>query len=77
MDCVSFELSKLIAMNTSENKFYRLAIADKWLILLVLLLAVTLALFVLDYFPYPFGIIILSAAILARLSGIYMMTKHR
>ena len=48
----------------------RLAYMDKWLIALVLLLVITLALFVLDYFPYPFGIIILSAAILARLSSI-------
>jgi len=43
---------------------------------LVLLLVVTLSLFLLDYFPYPFGIIILSAAILARLSGIFMMKKR-
>jgi len=49
--------------------------ADKWLILFVLLLVVTLVLFVLDYFPYPYGIMILIAAIFARLSGIYMMKK--
>jgi hypothetical protein len=66
----------IIAMKISENKSYRLAIADKWLILFVLLLMVTLALFILGYFPYPYGFIILSAAILARLSGIYMMKKH-
>jgi hypothetical protein len=30
----------------------------------------------LDYFPYPFGIVILVAAILARLSAISMMKKH-
>jgi len=63
-------------MKISESKSYRLAIVDKWLILFVLLLVVTLALFVLDYYPYPYGIIILSAAILARLSGIYMMKKN-
>ena len=62
-------------MKISGNQSDRAAIADKWLILLVLLLVVSLALFLLDYFPYPFGIIILSAAILARLSGIYMMNK--
>jgi len=62
-------------MKLSENQSVRLAIADRWLILLVLLLVVTLGLFLLDYFPYPFGIIILSAAILARLSSIYMMKK--
>jgi hypothetical protein len=66
----------LIAMKISDNKSYRLAILDKWLILFVLLLVVTLGLFVLDYFPYPYGIMILSAAILARLSGIYMNNKH-
>jgi hypothetical protein len=63
-------------MKISENQSVRLAIADRWLILLVLLLVVTLGLFLLDYFPYPFGIIILSAAILARLSGIFMMKKR-
>ena len=62
-------------MKISENQSVRLAIADRWLILLVLLLVVSLGLFLLDYFPYPFGIIILSAAILARLSSIYMMKK--
>jgi hypothetical protein len=39
----------------------------------VLLLLVTLTLFVLDYFPYPYGIMILSAAVLARLSTIVMV----
>ena len=63
-------------MKISENQSVKLAIADRWLILLVLLLLVTLGLFLLDYFPYPFGIIILSAAILARLSGIFMMKKR-
>ncbi len=60
-------------MRITENKFGKLAIVDKWLILFVLLLLVTLTLFVLDYFPYPYGIMILSAAILARLSAIVMM----
>ena len=41
---------------------------DKWLILFLLLLFVTVALFVLGYFPYPIGIMILAVAILARLS---------
>ena len=63
-------------MRITEYKFYKQAVVDKWLILFVLLLLATLALFVLDYFPYPYGFIILSAAILARLSGIYMMKKH-
>jgi hypothetical protein len=63
-------------MKISENKSDIPAIVDKWLILFVLLLVVTLALFILGYFPYPYGFIILSAAILARLSGIYMMKKH-
>jgi hypothetical protein len=62
-------------MKMSGNQSYRPAILDKWLILLVLLLVLTLGLFLLDYFPYPFGIIILSAAVLARLSSIYMMNK--
>ena len=60
-------------MKRSENKSYKPAIVDKWLILFVLLLVVTVALFVLDYFPYPFGIMILSAAVVARLFSIYMM----
>lgn len=62
-------------MRKTENEFGKLAIVDKWLILFVLLLLVTLTLFVLDYFPYPYGIIILSAAIFARLSAIVMMKK--
>jgi branched-subunit amino acid transport protein AzlD len=61
------------AMRKTENKSGKLAIVDKWLILFVLLLLVTLTLFVLDYFPYPYGIMILSAATLARLSTIVMM----
>jgi len=64
-----------MVMKISENKPVRPAMADKWLILFVLLLVVTLVLFVLDYFPYPYGIMILIAAIFARLSGIYMMKK--
>ena len=48
---------------------------DKWLILFTLLLLVSLSLFVLDYLPYPYGIMILSAAVLARLSAISMMNK--
>ena len=59
-------------MKISENQSVRLAIADRWLILLVLLLVVSLGLFILDYFPYPYGIMILSAATLARLSAIAM-----
>jgi hypothetical protein len=43
-------------------------IMDKWLLLFVLLLLVTVALFLLGYFSYPFGIIILTVAILARLT---------
>jgi len=62
-------------MKISGNKSDRPAIVDMWLILFVLLLVVTLVLFVLDYFPYPYGIIIFSAAILARLSGINKMKK--
>ncbi|MBT8119561.1 MAG: hypothetical protein KJN89_07565 [Gammaproteobacteria bacterium] len=48
---------------------------DKWLMLFVLLLVVSLSLFVLDYLSYPYGIMILSAAVLARLSAISMMNK--
>ena len=61
-------------MRKTEYESGKLAIVDKWLILFVLLLLVTLTLFVLDYFPYPYGIMILSAAVLARLSAI-VMTK--
>ncbi len=68
------ERTKVItAMRITEYKFYKHAVVDKWLILFVLLLLATLSLFVLDYFPYPYGIIMLSAAILARLSAIVMM----
>jgi len=38
-------------MRKTENEFGKLVILDKWLILFVLLLLVTLTLFVLDYFP--------------------------
>ena len=62
-----------MVMKISGNKSHKRVIADRWLILLVLLLVVSLALFALDYFPYPFGIMVLSALILARLSSIYMM----
>ena len=47
----------ITAMRITEYKFYKLAVVDKWLILFVLLLLLTLTLFVLDYFPYPYGII--------------------
>jgi hypothetical protein len=63
----------ITAMPITEYKFFKLAVVDKWLILFVLLLLLTLSLFVLDYFPYPYGIIMLSAATLARLSAIVMM----
>jgi hypothetical protein len=63
----------ITAMRITEYKFYKQAAVDKWLILFVLLLLVTLTLFVLDYFPYPYGVIMLSAAVLARLSAIVMM----
>ena len=62
-------------MQHTEYKFARRAITDKWLILFTLLLLVSLSLFVLDYLPYPYGIMILSAAVLARLSAISMMNK--
>ncbi len=62
-------------MRKTEYESGKLAIVDKWLILFVLLLLVTLTLFVLDYFPYPYGIMILSAAVLARLSAIVMTKK--
>lgn len=62
-------------MRNTEYKYGKPAIVDKWLILFVLLLLLTLTLFVLDYFPYPYGIMILSAAVLARLSAIVMMKK--
>ena len=65
----------ITAMRKTEYKFYKLAVVDKWLILFVILLLVTLTLFILDYFPYPYGIMILSAATLARLSAIAMMKK--
>jgi hypothetical protein len=65
----------ITAMKIPGNKSDRPAILDKWLILLVLLLLLTLGLFLLDYFPYPFGIVILSVVILARLASIYMMKK--
>lgn len=60
-------------MPITEYKFFKQAVVDKWLILFVLLLLATLTLFVLDYFPYPYGVFILSAAILARLSAMVMM----
>jgi len=63
------------AMRKTEYESGKLAIVDKWLILFVLLLLATLTLFVLDYFPYPYGIMILSAATLARLSAIVMMKQ--
>ena len=62
-------------MRKTEYESGKLAIVDKWLILFVLLLLATLTLFVLDYFPYPYGIMILSAATLARLSAIVMMKQ--
>ena len=62
-------------MQHTEYKFARRAITDKWLILFTLLLLVSLSLFVLDYLPCPYGIMILSAAVLARLSAISMMNK--
>jgi len=62
-------------MQKDEYKFGKLAIVDKWLILFVLLLLLTLTLFALDYFFYPYGIMILSAAILFRLSVIAMKKK--
>jgi len=62
-------------MQNPEYKFARRAITDKWLILFLLLLFTTFTLFVLDYFPYPYGIMILSVAVLARLSAITVMNK--
>jgi hypothetical protein len=63
------------AMRITGYKFYKRTVVDKWLILFVLLWLVTVTLFVLDYFPYPFGIMIFSVAILARLSTLVMMKK--
>lgn len=62
-------------MQNPEYMFARRAIIDKWLILFLLLLLSTLTLFVLDYFPYPYGLMILSVAVLARLSAITIMNK--
>jgi hypothetical protein len=62
-------------MRITEYQFYKQVVADKWFILFVLLLLATLSLFMLGYFPYPYGLFILSAAILARLSAIVMMNK--
>ena len=62
-------------MQDTEYKFARRAIADKWLMLFLLLLLLSISLFVLDYLPYPYGIMILSVAVLARLSAITMMNK--
>ena len=62
-------------MQNTQYKFARRAISDKWLILFLLLLLSTLTLFVLDYFPYPYGLMILSVAVLARLSAITIMNK--
>ena len=62
-------------MHNPEYKFARRAITDKWLILSLLLLFASLTLFVLDYFPYPYGLMILSVAVLARLSAISMLNK--
>ena len=62
-------------MQIPKDKNGRLVILDKWLILFVILLLLTLGMFVLDYLPYPYGIMILSAAILARLSGLFLMKK--
>jgi len=39
---------------------------DKWLTLLALLLLTTVILFVLDIFPYPFGILILTLLLIGR-----------
>ena len=63
------------AMQDPEYMFARRAINDKWLILFLLLLLVSLSLFVLDYLAYPYGIMILSFAVIARLSAIAMMDK--
>ena len=62
-------------MQNPEYKFVRRAITDKWLILFLLMLLVSLSLFVLDYLLYPYGIMILSAAVIARLSAISMMNN--
>jgi len=37
------------------------------LLIIIVLLIVTITAFVLDIFPYPFGIIVLSAFLVARL----------
>ena len=65
----------ITGMQKPESNFAKRAITDKWLILFLLLLLVSLSLFKLDYLPYPYGIMILSVAVLARLSAISMMNK--
>jgi len=44
---------------------------DKWLALFLSLLLVSVLLFLLGYFPYPFGLFILLIAIFARLSALH------
>jgi len=46
---------------------------DKWMMLLILLLVTTLSSFVLGFFPYPVGMIVLMIAIIAR----YLVLKNR
>ena len=48
---------------------------DPVLSVLALLLAVTLALYVYDVFPYPFGFVLLSAAIIGRI--LMLMDRNR
>jgi hypothetical protein len=40
------------------------------------MLLVTVAFFMLGYFPYPFGIMVLAVAILARLSVLSALKKR-
>ncbi|MCG8015816.1 MAG: hypothetical protein JAY97_06335 [Candidatus Thiodiazotropha sp. 'RUGA'] len=43
---------------------------DKFLLLLIILLGLTLAAFLYGIFPYPFGLIVLSIMIFARLLSV-------
>ena len=43
---------------------------EKWLLILLGLLALTLALYFIGIFPYPFGILLLITAIVIRLSSL-------
>ena len=48
---------------------------DFYVIVLAMLLLVSLKLFFVGIFPYPFGLFVITALLLARLSALYLANR--